>query len=245
MGIRAVSAGLALLMTAGAVAEAASIKIWVANDRRTGNGGEFIASNWTPDLTYNGKALAYGFATDAAVQAQLASQHGQNTPAFGTFCIEVLENLSGNTTYGAQLNDRAIKGGVGPQGDPLDNETKWIYWHYRNNTLKNYVAGTDFVTGTQAQIQARTRAVQLAIWSFEEPGQGTNALATLIINAAIAAAGIDSTPIHRVVAINLGSAGDNWRYQDQMGIVVPLPTAGGLGMAGLIGLLAFRRRVRL
>ena len=247
MSNRGVLAGIAVVLVAGTLVEAATIKIWVGNNRRTGDGGEFIASNWTSDLTYNGKAIAYGFATDVAVQASALAQHGLASPAFGTFCLETQEHVSGNTTYGAQLNHAAIKGGVGPQGDALDYQTKWLYWNYRNNTL----AAADFVNGTNAQMQARTRALQLAIWSFEEPGYATpNALANTMIadaNAAYAQhlLGNGQIGVGRVVAINLGTAANEWKFQDQMAIVVPLPTAGGMSLAGLLGVLAIRRRVRL
>jgi hypothetical protein len=237
-------AGAALMMAVGSVASAGTINIWTTNARRTSNGGEFVAWN-AQGLSYNGLPLVSNLATDAAVQASSGK-----AGAFGTFCIEVSEHISGDQQYGAQLSDRAYKGSVGPQGDVLDYQTKWLYWNYRNNTLMSEVAGADFVNGTNAQMQAMTRALQLAIWSFEEPGQGTNTLANQMISAANAAyadflLGNGQSGVHRVVAINLGSAQDGWKYQDQLGIVVPLPTAGGMSMAGLALVFAFRRRIRM
>lgn len=277
MGSRSIVAAVIVAAFAG-TAIAGSIQIGIANPRgRNGNGGEFIAYNYQ-NLSWQGKALVAGFATDAAFNSFAGNNLAGNRPAnqgsgltgaFGTFCIELGEHLTTDGhVYQAQLNDRAMLGGNGPNGDVLEYKTKWLYWNYRNNDTTDM--GMDFLSNTSVNtgygspftpnMALKTQALQQVIWHYEEgnpapsasPSSQLDRLARMLFNRAEAAFtayqnGNGEVGVSRVVAINVGTgAGQNpWHQQDQLGIVVPLPTAGGMSVAGLLTVLAVRRRVRL
>ena len=75
---------------------------------------------------------------------------------FISFCIEVSEYVSKNSSYDAILNDKAVNGGLGGgHPDPLSSSTAWLY----NNYLDNVVGHSNSTIAKDSQ---------LAIWCLEE-----------------------------------------------------------------------------
>jgi len=152
-----------------------------------------------------------------------------------TFCVEVQETLAfGRLLEVVGISDTAYNGGVGPEGDPLDPETAYLYTQYRqmggstNATLNN-----DY---------------QNAIWWIEEAPGGVN---NYLVAAAFEAVNSGSwVGLGNVRVMNLvwgqdyGNFKKGDRAQDLL-TMVGVPDGGAtltlLGCA-LLGLGALRRK---
>lgn len=183
---------------------------------------------------------------------------------FLTFCMEFTENLSLNTNYFVEVNDRAIGGGagVGPaypgdssgvqgQYDPLSPATAWLYTQFRSQSIGNFVP-FDY------QSNSDLNALQATIWFLENerPLTTLDAKGVALKNAAITSGWTD---IGNVRVLNLwgtrtGSPGNyqfNGVRQDQLALtsdlVVPVPEPSTIvmtlgGCAVVAGVAARRRR---
>ncbi|MFA6187473.1 MAG: PEP-CTERM sorting domain-containing protein, partial [Phycisphaerae bacterium] len=116
----------------------------------------------------------------------------------GTFCIEIQEHINIGSTYNAQANTKAIKGGEAVS-DPLDPKTAWLFNQYSTGAI---------VLGSNAD-----RAdFQLAIWKLEDEFTGVlTAQAQTYYDLAAASTWTD---IGLIRVLNLGTAADNFQYQD-------------------------------
>ncbi len=153
-----------------------------------------------------------------------------------TFCVELNETLSNNSTYDVAFNTAAVNGGVGGGSpDPLDAKTAYLYTNFMNGTLSSLESTftyNNFASGV---------ALQDAIWFIEQEitslTNGSNADKLF----QLATAQVDNgswTGIGNVRVLNLTSGSTN--RQDLL-VIIPLPSSAGLGMVGL-GLVAIRRR---
>jgi hypothetical protein len=171
------------------------------------NGGEFTAKpsgwSWDPLVSYS---------------ASTKNQGGYN-PSFQTFCIEYNEEFYPGTPYDVTFGDRAVQGGVGPEGDPISKGTAWLYHEFQNGTLQGY----DY---TGANRSTNAGALQKAIWYLEQENNGSlnAAYTTLLINnfGSVANAMVDNAGFYPVEVMNLWGPGGALA-QDQLVCVPPVP----------------------
>ena len=78
---------------------------------------------------------------------------------FLTFCIEIDEHISYNNLYYAKIATVAVEGGAGgPNPDPLDSRTAYLYSNFIKGTLVGY---------DSSSVDDRN-GLQLAIWRIED-----------------------------------------------------------------------------
>ncbi len=144
-----------------------------------------------------------------------------------TFCLETNEHISFNHVYYAVVNTEAVLGGAGgPQPDPLDAKTAWLYTEFLNGSLTGY----DFVNVAGRKTSAA--ALQDAIWFIEQEITALPAgLATDFYNLAVANAG---PGIGNVRVLNLYSnARLTTRHQDVLVEISTVPAPGALLLVGI------------
>lgn len=261
------SAALGMLVAAGTLASAGTVKLGNPAWGRNGNGGEFRVYSTTGNVGLS------GLAADAAYT-------GAQAGSWGTFCIELAENLNLNTTYNTTIAKWAVNGStlVNPAnpnqaaatlagGDALEYETAFLYNAFRKGLLDDYqiaaeagaygaaldalaTAAGAFDYSASAARASDTEQLQFALWKFEENrtiGAG-NAMGLFLHALALhhVAAGGDwfGRGLGSVRVLNLTHQTTGGNIQSQL-TIIPLPTAGGMALAGLLGVLAIRRRVRL
>lgn len=206
-------AALAIAL-AGATASAQTV-FFTSGIRESGfNGGEFI-SNLSGGNTYRG------------------------------FCLETNEliSLGSSNTYSYEIvTTGAINGGnSGGNPDPVSSASAWIF--------------TQWMSGAIANNTTNATDVQRAIWSIEGENAGTlsaaalalkNAATALFPNTADNAITSGNFPNIRVLnpfrMVDDGSGNlVRENFQSQI-ILIPLPTASGLALAGLALVGGIRRR---
>jgi len=223
---------------------------------RLGNGGEFQARVWS------GNAGKTGMASDTGSSVP----GGRATPgtgssaytSFQTFCLELSEHIDLNpgspqnpaNQVTVSISTAAVGGGVGG-GNPdyISPETAFLYTQFRRGVLPDYTydnnAPVDGLTRAET-----ARALQLAFWKLEHEvatltvgganGAGSQAVLDLA-NAYLALAAASGwTDIGNVRVLNYLRT--NGEPGQSVLTIIPLPTAGGLAMAGLLGCGMTRRR---
>lgn len=172
--------------------------------------------------------------------------------SFLTFCIEINEFISYGASYQTLANPAgAVHGGNGNTNpDPLNASTQWLYWNFRQNTLASYLTGSTDAAWDALSTDNRNAAIQYTLWYLEDEiesldlGSGFGDSATrgnvLALTNGLRSLAENASPVigqGRVIALNVANNG-----QDQLGILIPLPTAGGMSLAGFMLLGARRRR---
>lgn len=266
MSNRGFLAGVALLAIAGSVASAGTVKLGDPSWGRSGSGGEFRVHSTTGFVGLN------NLPADAAYTGAQAGNWGTFCIEIGEY-LNGFPSATFNTTIdkwaikgNVVTNPGNPNQPAGPGTDALEYETAFLYHAFRYGKLDDYqaaaaagaygvsldtladAAGTfDYAAG--AARSADTAQLQGALWKFEEGN--TNGVIGAMKDFLVAlaayhvAAGGDwfGKGIGSVRVLNLfDNAGGN--IQSQL-TIIPLPTAGGMAMAGLLGVLAIRRRVRL
>ncbi len=168
-----------------------------------------------------------------------------NGSQYRAFCLERSIVFSPNNPYGYNItNGDAISGGPGGNPDPVAAATAWVF--------TQWLSGATFGI---ADVFQRNVAVQLAIWNIEQEGgslslagtYGPGADGQLILNQipvayqnySLNAEGLPEFSNIRVVnPTNLDGTGD---YQSMI-ILIPLPAASGMALAGLALVGGIRRR---
>lgn len=173
-----------------------------------------------------------------------------------TFCLEKKETFTFGSTYDATIDTTAFAGGYGNStpgsglshgvsfagaGDALDPRTAFLYSSFMAGTLDNIV-GTFSYNVLSSGVQ-----LQRAIWFLENELSSVTAgslAATLVsaANAAVAPGGDwDGAGLGNVRVLNLWDRSNGAPRQSQL-VIIPLPGPAGLAMAGVLGIVAIRRR---
>ena len=251
-----VLAGLA--MCAGTVLADGTLQ-WVGSGPGNANGGGIFTFKMVSDAA-GGNAYSTGGWAGEQGEDGIGSQ-------WQTFCIETLEHISG-TCYRGVTGTTVVSGTADPArftgGDvmpslafrqTLQPQTAFLYSGFRAGSLAS-VSGCGSnnpasVSGTEAN------ALQAAIW-YSQGQVGSNWISTsytsttvTLINNLLAYANANSSSAYWVAGGNVrvmntftGSAG-NWTNAQSQLMLLPLPaetTMAGIGLMGLIGVRAVRRR---
>jgi hypothetical protein len=181
--------------------------------------------------------------------------NGYNNPVgdYTTFCVEVFETFSYGTEYEYQISTE-VKDNGGFETRALDStagrRVAYLYSKFAAGGAAAIRAlHGDFAGYTNAQTRI---LMQRYIWDrFAYPDSDNWASGTLYSDADFdtltTAADADGaqTGLHGVRIMNVyavGHAGDeSFGGQDQL-TVIPLPSGAGLACAGLLGVVAARRR---
>ena len=203
-------------------------------------GGEFTLSTATLSTSaYSSLTKNQGTIEDYTASGLTVDM----TTSFQTFCVETNEFIS-PTHYIEQTivnwtspNSYAVAGGVGgagPNGDPLDPRTAYLYTQFATGNLSNYDYDDEFGITPGDDRDTDAQQLQYAIWKIEEEITATladKALAwfTEADNAVTTEAW---TGIGNVRVLNLVDNTDPTPRQDML-YLVPVPGAVLLGILGL------------
>jgi hypothetical protein len=118
---------------------------------------------------------------------------GYSADQFLTFCLELSENITIPGTYRSQTSLNAVKGGGGPNPDPISLATAWLYKEFAAGTLDDNVATFSYAGNTGAN------NLQKALWFLEQellpnlgldPVVAPGAAYKYLVDAAMSAVGI-------------------------------------------------------
>lgn len=181
--------------------------------------------------------------------------HGASTGNFVTFCVETNEFLSEGGHYYVELSKEARAGGSGgPDPDPLDSRTAYLYANFIRGTLQSQLSAWLADGGTGGtwtdEDNASGTALQKAIWFIEEEtgGSDTGLAGKLVSLAAWAVGGgtgASVSEIGKVHVMNMWTNSNHTGNAQDLLVMIPLPAPvwmGGLGLCGVVGMAIRRRR---
>lgn len=154
----------------------------------------FVGAAWGYPVSVGDTIKVYdGFGTTIGGEWIVKKADG-TTYLFTTFCVETDEYLTTGAPFiVSNISNQAVRGGANTNaGDPLSNDTKWLFWHYTQGDLDDLVAGYTYGTNIGAN------SLQRAIWLLEEEITATS---DALANQLVAAAGANSSGFAEDVAV--------------------------------------------
>lgn len=199
--------------------------------------GDWIKLSDTSYGTTNGGEFALSLSTTKTSAGPYVYQ-------FNSFCLETDEYFNWNTPlFVSGITKTADAGGSNTNsGDPLDERTAYLYYHFRMGDLDDLTAANlDPNKRYVYYTNAGADALQRAIWYLEEESVGVNNYLVAFANGASAAD--KAWALANVSVLNLtdGAVGTTpVKKQDQL-MLTPVPEPAslllfGLGLLGLVGL---------
>ena len=180
-----------------------------------------------------------------------ASPQGAPANSFQSFCLELGQSVTLGDSYDVVISNNVDTGTGAPISVPsgfsapnpfngrstIAAGTAWLYEAFRAGTLNSYT----YTVGSGRENSARD--LQIAIWIYQNQIEPNDPTYTNDFLDAASNALTDPTADYtgsRVRALNMTDSSGQKR-QDML-TIIPLPSGGGLAAAGLLGLVALRRR---